>query len=368
MIELNLNLTLTNKYFIFYIMKKLFKIILGIICFLVLGFAGLVGYATLSDYKPAPTSLVFENNDAKVVNGQNQFNLMIWNIGYAGLSKDMDFFYDGGKQVRTNRKNVENNIAAIENYIAQQKDIDFFLLQEVDKNSKRSYFIDEYSKIANLFPKFHSGFGKNYDVFFVPVPPSDPLGSVLSGLQTLSRFEPVSIVRHSFQGNYAWPQGLFMLDRCFLVSRYQLDSTKKELVVINTHNSAYDDGTLRSNQMAYLKNYLNGEYKKGNYVIVGGDWNQCPPKFNPEFRDNLMDNDNRMDIAANYLPEWQWAFDSKIPTNRRLVAPYNKKTTLTTVIDFFLISPNIEVVEVEGIHLGFEHSDHHPVRLSIKLN
>jgi endonuclease/exonuclease/phosphatase family metal-dependent hydrolase len=349
-------------------MKKLLKIILGIICVIVLGFAGLVGYATLSDYKPAPTSLVFENSDANPIAGLKQFNLMIWNIGYGGLSKDMDFFYDGGKQVRTAQKNVENNLTAIKEFIAQQKDIDFFLLQEVDKKSKRSYSINGYSKIANIFPKFYSGFGKNYDVFFVPVPPSNPLGGVLSGLQTLSRFEPFSIVRHSFPGNYAWPQGLFMLDRCFLVSRYLLDDTKKELLVINTHNSAYDDGTLRTNQMAYLKNFLIKEYEKGNYVIVGGDWNQCPPKFNPDFSDNLMDNDNRMDIEDNYLPEWQWAYDSKIPTNRRLVAPYDKNKTLTTVIDFFLLSPNIEMVNIEGIHLGFEHSDHHPVKLEINLN
>ncbi|MCP4671747.1 MAG: endonuclease/exonuclease/phosphatase family protein, partial [Desulfobacula sp.] len=270
--------------------------------------------------------------------------------------------------VRTVRKNVENNITAIGNIIAQEKNIDFFLFQEVDKNSKRSYLINEYLKIANIFPEFHSGFGKNYDVSFVPVPPFKPLGGVLSGLQTLSRFEPTSIVRHSFPGNYAWPQGLFMLDRCFLVSRYLFEDTKKELVMINTHNSAYDDGTLRSNQMAYLKSFLIKEYEKGNYVVVGGDWNQCPPEFNPDFSDNLMDNNNRMDIEDDYLEEWTWAYDSKIPTNRRLVAPYDKSTSLTTVIDFFLLSPNIEIVKVQGIHLGFEHSDHHPVKLSIRLN
>jgi endonuclease/exonuclease/phosphatase family metal-dependent hydrolase len=349
-------------------MKKLLKSILGIICVFVLGIICLVGFATFSDYKPAPTTIVFENLSASPIAGKKLFNLMIWNIGYAGLSKDMDFFYDGGKQVRTTQKNVENNLTAIEAFIAEQKDIDFFLLQEVDKKSKRSYSINGYSKITNIFPQFHSGFGKNYDVFFVPVPPSAPLGGVLSGLQTLSRFEPMSIVRYAFPGNYAWPQGLFMLDRCFLVSRYLLDNTKKELLVINTHNSAYDDGTLRSNQMLYLKNFLMKEYAKGNSVIVGGDWNQCPPGFNPDFAYNLMDNDNRMDIEDDYLKDWQWAYDSKIPTNRRLVAPYDKHTTLTTVIDFFLLSPNIEIVKAEGIHLGFKHSDHHPVKLQIKLN
>lgn len=348
-------------------MKKLFKIIFGFVCILVLGFACLVGYATLSDYQPDPMTLVFENQKAKPIAGQTNFRLLIWNIGYGGLSRDMDFFYDGGKQVRTSKKNVEKNIETIKGFIARQNDIDFFLLQEVDKNSKRSYSIDGYSKIAKIFPQFHTSFGKNYDVFFVPVPPSDPLGHVLSGLQTLSRFEPLSVVRHSFPGNYAWPQGLFMLDRCFLASRYRLESGR-QLLVINTHNSAYDDGTLRSNQMTYLKNFLIQEYDKGNYVIVGGDWNQCPPGFSPEFNFNLMDNENRMDIEKDYLPEWKWVYDQKIPTNRRLVAPYDEKTTLTTVIDFFLISPNIEVKKIQGIHLDFEHSDHHPVKLEVRLN
>jgi len=348
-------------------MKKLFKIIFGFICILVLGFVCLIGYATFSDYKPDPTTLVFENSKTKPIAEQKDFRLLVWNIGYAGLGRDMDFFYDGGKQVRSTRQIVEKNVSAIEAFIARQTDIDFFLLQEVDKKSKRSYLIDEVSKIAKIFPRFHTSFGKNYDVFFVPVPPSDPLGKVLSGLQTLSRFEPLSVVRHSFPGNYAWPQGLFMLDRCFLASRYRLEGGR-QLLVINTHNSAYDDGTLRSNQMAYLKNFLIQEYEKGNYVIVGGDWNQCPPGFNPEFEQNLMDNENRMNIEKKYLPEWKWVYDQKIPTNRRLVAPYDEKTTLTTVIDFFLVSPNIAVKQVQGVHLDFEHSDHHPVKLDIRLN
>ncbi|MBW2654761.1 MAG: hypothetical protein JRC91_07460 [Deltaproteobacteria bacterium] len=205
-------------------MKNLFKIIFGLICILVLGFVCLIGYATVSDYQPDPTVVVFEKKEAKAISGQKNFRLLIWNIGYGGLGRDMDFFYDGGKQVRPARQIVEKNISAIETFIARQNEIDFFLFQEVDQKSKRSYSVDEVSKIAKIFSQFHSSFGKNYDVFFVPVPPSNPLGSVLSGLQTLARFEPVSVVRHSFPGNYAWPQGLFMLDRCFLVSKYLLET------------------------------------------------------------------------------------------------------------------------------------------------
>jgi endonuclease/exonuclease/phosphatase family metal-dependent hydrolase len=349
-----------------YPMKKGIKILFGLGCVLVLVFACFLGYATWSDYTPGPATPVFERQDAGALPVQRRYRLMIWNIGYGGLSREMDFFYDGGRQVRPARQIAGKNITAIERFIARQTEIDFFLLQEVDQDAKRSHSIDAVSKLSRIFPHFHSSFGKNYHVFFVPVPIFDPLGHVLSGVQTLSRFEPVSAVRQSFPGNYAWPQGLFMLDRCFLVSRYRLDNGKN-LLVINTHNSAYDDGTLRSRQMAYLKTFLIQEYEKGNYVIVGGDWNQCPPSFSPEFDRNLMDDENRMDIERDYLPKWRWAYDRKVPTNRRLVAPYDKRTTLTTVIDFFLVSPNVEIKQVQGIHLEFEHSDHHPVKLEIKL-
>ena len=81
---------------------------------MVLGFVGLVGYATLSDYRPDPTTLVFEKQDAKAIAGQTNYRLLIWNIGYGDLSRDMDFFYDGGKQVRSSNQNVEKNIQTIE--------------------------------------------------------------------------------------------------------------------------------------------------------------------------------------------------------------------------------------------------------------
>ena len=349
------------------IMKKTIKIILGLVFIAVLIPALLIAWATFTDYRPGPETIISAAPDAPCIPKTKTYTLLTWNLGYAGLSQDMDFFYDGGRQVRPSEDIVRQNLSAIRQFLAGRTDADFFLLQEVDKNSKRSYSIDEVSEIAGQFPDFKPFFAKNYDVFFVPVPPSNPLGHVLSGLLTLSRFEPETVVRHSFPGNYSWPQGLFMLDRCFMTARYRLESGR-QLLIINTHNSAYDNGSLRKQQMQFLKNFLVNEYKKGNYVLVGGDWNQCPPEFSPEFRHNLMDNENRMNIDTNYLPGWKWAYDKTVPTNRRVKTPYDPKTCLTTTIDFFLVSPNINVKKVQGIHLDFEHSDHNPVKLEMQLN
>ena len=347
-------------------MKKFLKLFLYLIIIAVVAFAVFLIYATADDYKPDETTLVFESENPDLLSDTSELSLMIWNIGYCGLNKEMDFFYDGGKNVRPSDEKVKENLQGVKQFIQTNKNIDFILFQEVDKDAKRSYHYNQYDTIANMFSGRNNTYGKNYDVFFVPQPITDPMGSVDGGLMTVSKYIPSNSIRYSFPGNYSWPLGLFFLDRCFLVNRYNL-SNDKELLIINTHNSAYDDGSLKALQMEYLKTFLTEEYNQGNYIIVGGDWNQCPPDFKPNYKEDIPDNELRTDIAADYLEDWYWLYDNKLPTNRRVATPYIKGKTLTTVIDFYLLSPNIEAVSVNNIDVGFEYSDHQPVKVVVKL-
>ena len=329
-------------------------------------FGLLLLYGTLSDYRPDEETVISEQVDAPVLL-DSIFNLMIWNIGYCGLGQEMDFFYDGGKKVRSEKPAVEKNLSRILHFVISLDSCDFFLFQEVDLGSRRSYRINQFKALARGLRGFHATFGKNYDVFFIPVPITSPYGRVVSGIATLGRVEPQSSVRHSFPGNYSWPKGVFMLDRCFLVNRYPV-SDGRQLLVVNTHNSAYDDGTLRKGQMDYLHEFLMEEYEKGNYIIVGGDWNQTPFGFQPAFEHNTFDTVQLTCIEGKYLPgDWIWFYDPTVPTNRRLAIPYDPALSPTTVIDFYLLSPNIEPIEVQGIDLGFVSSDHQPVLAKVKL-
>jgi len=348
-------------------MKKAFKYFLFLVLFIIVVLGGLILYATLSDYKPEKELVLFESDSSTVVKLDDEISLMIWNIGYCGLDKDMDFFYDGGKQVRSSKFQVQENIISVGEFLIDQYQTDFFLLQEIDRSSKRSYKENELEIFGNLYSNFHKSFAKNYDVFFVPLPPTSPMGKVNSGLLNMSRDEPKSSTRYSFPGNYSWPKGLFMLDRCFLVNRYNVEDGK-ELLIINSHNSAYDDGSLRKEQMDYLKEFLLKEYTNGNYIIMGADWNQCPPGLGKSYSGYLFDNVNIMEISEDYLPEnWTWLFDNKVPSNRRLQIPFDKDKTLTTIIDYFLLSPNVEAITVEGLDLKFVNSDHNPVRAKVIL-
>jgi len=349
---------------------KILRIILKVLLFLILlfaiGFAGIIIYALVSDYKPEAKTEVFNSNKPDKLTDTSEISVLSWNIGYCGLDKDMDFFYDGGTKVFTPRERCIENLDAVKRFFEINDSVDFILIQEIDKNSKRSYKINQFDTLSKLMNDHHPFFAKNYDVFFVPVPPASPMGKVMSGIATFSRFLPSSSVRYSFPGEYGFPKQLFMLDRCFLVNRYPLEN-EKELLIINTHNEAFDPGEIRRTQMAYLKEFLLAEYEKGNFIIAGGDWNQTPPDFKPEFGINKV-NTEQMMMNSDYLPpEWKWVYDNRAPSNRSVIAAYDPSTTTTTVIDLFLISPNIEGISTECINLGFENSDHNPVRIKVRL-
>jgi endonuclease/exonuclease/phosphatase family metal-dependent hydrolase len=348
------------------ILRKLLKAFLILLIIIAIGFAGIIVYALISDYKPAEKIPIVVNGSPATISDSSELSLLTWNIGYCGLDKAMDFFYDGGKKVFTPKANCFQNLSEVMHLLKANDSVDFIFLQEVDRKSKRSYNIDEFSTITGHLKSFSAYFAINYNVFFVPVPPSSPMGKVLSGISILSKSEPSSSIRYSFPGHYGFPKQLFMLDRCFLVNRYPLNNGR-ELIIINTHNEAFDPGEIRKTQMEYLKNFVLNEYQKGNYIIAGGDWNQCPPDFKPEFPENRV-NTAQMVMPLDYLPsDWKWVYDNKTPSNRTVIAAYDQAKTTTTVIDLFLLSPNVEPVSVKCINLNFENSDHNPVIIQARL-
>ncbi|MDA3890066.1 MAG: hypothetical protein PF517_00220 [Salinivirgaceae bacterium] len=344
-------------------MKKVIKGVAVIILIPTLLFAIFLIYSTVVDFKPKPIEKINEATGT-VINVYDTLNVFNWNIGYCGLGDDMSFFYDGGDKVRTTKDRTLINLNGIKNTLLKHDSIDFYLLQEIDRKSRRSYKINQLDSISECLATYNMSFALNYNVAFVPVPPNNPLGKVDGGLASYSKSEPFKTSRFSFPGNYAWPKGLFLLDRCFMVQRFYT-SNGKELLIINTHNSAYDDGSLRIKQMEVMKTFLIEEYNKGNYVLVGGDWNQNAPKDGAELNGGKEGRLTRLRIGENFMPEgWDWQYCEKTPTNRMIDEVYNPETTITTTIDFYLLSPNLKAIIHKNIDLKFENSDHQPVLLS----
>ena len=351
-------------------MKTFLRILLILPLFPLLYVGGMIGYAMFTDYDPQGDQLLIPSANPSLALEQDTLSLLIWNLGFGGLGASSDFFYDGGKMVHSPEAAVRENVAQHQAFLqAEAANTDLILLQEVDVHSSRSYDIDQAAGIQAILPDFGATFAPNYDVSFIPIPFTEPMGEVYGGLLSLSRFQAKAATQHPFVGNYDWPTYLFFLDRCFLSQRFSLPGGK-ELVVVNTHNSAYDDGTLKQQQMAQLQTWLLAETEAGNHVIVGGDWNQFPPEFTGTATQSL---DSALRDPSLYVKQgypaigWTWAFDPTIPTNRSLETPFDSQNSRQVVIDYFLLSPGIELLVVEGVQLNFAHSDHNPVRLRVRL-
>lgn len=349
-------------------MKKL-RFIGFILLAAVIIFTGFILYSTLTWYNPPQELILTENTLPDTIHCDSTLSIMSWNIGYAGLGNNMDFFYDSGKKVRDTRERTKINLDSINHFLKKNTSHTFILIQEVDLHSKRSYFINEMDVLLNQ-TAYHSAIAPNYVVGFVPIPPGSPMGQVNSGVMNFSKYLPLNSTRYGYPGMFGWPNRLFNLRRCMLVNRYPT-SNGKELILINTHMSAFDNGSLKKQEMQYLKVFALAEYAKGNYVVIGGDWNQSPPNFPlTQFGENFQVNFFKLtNIDSEFMPNiWKWVFDPQSPTNRYLNEPYTSGKTFKCVIDLFLVSPNVDVKQSKTFDLNFRYSDHNPITMSFRLH
>ncbi|MFX4262369.1 endonuclease/exonuclease/phosphatase family protein [Pelotomaculum propionicicum] len=362
---------------------KLFKIILIVFLSAFLLYALFLICVAATGYRPKGVEAlaIKEGNETtgkleregmqELIRKETEMSVATFNIGYCGLDREQDFFMDGGKNSRSGSR--EQTLANLENItdILVHEGLSFAFLQEVDIKSTRSFHVNQKDFINKKLSGYSSVFAANYKVLWVPVPLSKPMGSVYSGLITLSRYSPRSAARYQYPGSEKWPRRMFDLERCFIECRLPVEDGG-ELVLINSHLSAFDEGGLiRQEQLAFLKEYIIEEYRdKGNYVIVGGDWNHVLPGTDPGLFVSVEEKPFWVqEIPGNFTPEgFIWAVDGGVPTVRSTASPYREKYSYLAVIDGFLVSPNVEVKKVYGHDLNFKNSDHNPVSLIFSLS
>lgn len=352
--------------------KKLLKVILIILGVILLCAAALILWLSVTEFNPGDvTDVKIEANSE--VGGlkpflDEEFSVISWNIGYAGLGKDSDFFMDGGSNVSSaDQDTVSASLLGI--YKTLYSDADpatIFMLQEVDKNSSRTYGKDE----TEILGINNSTYALNYSCRFVPYP-VPPIGRVNSGLLTTTVYDIDSAERISLPCPFDWPVSTANLKRCLLVSYLPISGTDSKLVIVNLHLEAYDDGEGKIAQTKQLREFIRSEYEKGNYVIAGGDFNQIFPNGLEKYPNTHKENWEPGTITDDIMPEgWTLAYDLETPTCRLLNQPYDPSDTENTqyyVIDGFILSPNVELVSVNTLDEGFTYSDHNPAKLQVKL-
>lgn len=353
--------------------KKILKVILVLILIVIVLAGALFTWLSVKEYKPdksMPVDITVNDKlEASYPKTGDTVSVLSWNIGYAGLGKDSDFFMDGGKDTQSaDKETVGTYLNGIYNTIFNSgKDYDVVMLQEVDTDSSRTYGIDETEMLGVMA---NSTYALNYSCPFVPFP-VPPLGKINSGILTTTAYNIETAKRLSLPCPFSWPVSTANLKRCLLVNYIPIEGSAKYLVVVDLHLEAYDSGEGKILQTDRLRKFITSEYYMGNYVIAGGDFNQIFPggldRYPNEHEDLWTPGYIEHDIMPN---GWTLAYDLDTPTCRLLNQPYDPEDTENTqyyTIDGFILSPNVELNSVETLDMGFEYSDHNPVALNVTL-
>lgn len=347
-------------------MRKTFTIIFSIIGIFLLGFLILLSFLWIREYRPKKIENVkIEGLGEKNPEIGKIYKIMTWNIGYGGLDKDTDFFMDGGDRVfPINKNHVEKSI----NHIIKSSekfnaDIKFF--QEVDVNSKRTYHINEVEKIRKNLGG-NTTFALNFKADFIPYP-IPPMGKVESGIMSQTNFKIKKSKRYQQEVPHKFPSRLVNLKRAFNPSYIDIKNSDKKLVIVNVHLDAYEKGNNgRIAQTKEIINFVNKEYKKGNYVIVGGDFNQELTGHYKELPEGIW---NPKILPKELLTEnIKLYFDKDGKTSVVNDKPYTGKDAYLSTIDGFLATDNIEVKNIKTqTQEDFQYSDHNPVLMEFVL-
>lgn len=356
------------------IFKRILKIALIAVIAIVLIVGGYVAYYLLSYHRIEDNlTLTVCNNQTEKAKIGVEYKVASYNVGFGAYLPDFGFFMDGGTEGRARSKDSVKS--AVNGTIAQLSAFnpDIIFVQEVDEKATRSYGVNERDIYLDAFKNYSSSYAINYDSAYLMYPFHSPLGAAKSGILTFSKFEITSSLRRSFPVETGFSK-YFDLDRCYSVSRVPTENGK-ELVLYAIHLSAYtSDGKIADEQFKMLVDDMSCEYKKGNYVVCGGDFN----------KDLLGDSSKIFGVSGE---DYTWAqpikeeflqgsglnlvkpFDEEkpIPTCRNADGPYNENQFVLT-IDGFIVSDNVTVVESDVLEDGFLYSDHNPVYAKIILN
>lgn len=358
------------------VLKTILRVLLCVLAAIVLIVLGYLLYVRIVWHRiDDNVTLTPESNVkavSKVLDTDQTYKIMTYNVGFGAYSEDFDFFMDGGKgSWAFSEDAVKTNLdAACAKVTAENPD--FVFIQELDIKATRSYGINELEYVNDLFYDYHYTFALNYDKSpFFAVPLNKPHGTITAGLATYSKFNIESGLRRSLPIMMTFSR-YFDLDRCYSVTKIPT-SDGKYLCLYNVHLSAYgSDDSVREGQTSMLFNDMKAEYDKGNYCICGGDFNH-----------NLME-------AEGAVPYSTWAYPfprSAVPEHLMLAMdtltseekaallstvrdcdePYTKGHTKEFVVDGFIISDNISVEVYKNLYDGFKNTDHEPVYMEFKF-
>ena len=306
----------------------------------------------LPDYGP----LDIQGN-ASQPEASHQIKVTTWNVGYGALGADADFVADGGEHMRAlSSKEISLAVQEISREVGGF-DAEFILFQELANSSILTRSTPVRTTIARNLPAYSSVYWEDLGV---SAPPPLQVSHGM-GVYALNEVEGIRARELPQEPGYFF----LTIKRYYaaIVTEIPLHRSAKNWVLLNIHLSAFDkNADVRRAQVQAVFNLAQAEYRAGNYVVIGGDWNM---RISPKNFTHTTDAEDLFwvhDFPKELLPKgWQFATDDNTPTVRTLHKPYVEGENYTAIMDGFAYSPNVVLRQVSTKDLGFQYTDHQPV-------
>ena len=346
---------------------KTICIIILLFCFIALIYLFVL---IVTDYKPKLLEkLEISNNTSSTLKVNEELSIITAHVSYGGIDQNTAFFENGlRKSDAVDKDHFLNTLTQnIDSMLSQ--DPDFIFLQEIDTLADRSNEVNQYEHLKNYLSDYASVYASNYQAIWIPMPFAAPLGKLNSGQATFSKFNISSASRIALAQDGEWPEASIMAKKCIVESRFATNN-EKELVLYNIHLSDYDkDNSLRLQQLEILKEKITYEYARGNYVIVGGNWNFVFPNSQRLLPKVTEPNAPVIEeIPSHFIPEgYSFSYAKETGSYRTCLMPYLEGYNNVFITDGFLVSDNIIGVTSQAVTTQFEYSDHNAIKMTFKL-
>ena len=289
-------------------------------------------------------------------------NLTVWNLGYGGLGRESDFVADGGTHMfPPSRAAVRANVDAIDALVGEDE-ADVFIFQEIAYGGPVNYWVNLKGALDRTLADRSSVFFADFRTRLMPWPLRMEHGQAI-----YSRFgvESADVVPLPAEDT-----AIFGVKRRYasVVARMPIEGSEHGWTIASVHLAAFDpDAAVRTRQLRELLAWAQREYESGQHVVLAGDWNfqiaetNFPNTTEERFLFWLFP------FPQDALPEgWRIGADASVPSVRTNYQPYVAGENYVTTIDGLIVSPNVEIESLAGVDLGFEHTDHQPVRACVR--
>lgn len=335
----------------------------------VVALIGLLGLVFGTEYTPAPEEPVTGacEGEAKPLKSGVPLTMVSWNVQFAG-SRAYEFFYEGGTAVNVPEDVVNATVAGVSQALSGMG-ADLVMLQEVDRDSRRTHHIDQHAGVlagAGLPCGMSTPYWRSP---YVPTPSFERVGSVDMHLSLMSRGPLLSGSRHALallKENRVVQA--FNLKRALMTAEIPVEGLDRPLAVANTHLSAfsYGDGSM-ADQVRTLEAWMAARPADQAWILAG-DLNLIPegddPKRLGEAAGLYADDPNPVALLTSRFQE---AFgDRALDPSARTWVPFGSDKA-ERKIDWVFYGGPLTVIDATVAGEYYKLSDHLPLVVRFQL-